>query len=318
MENSPIALEGLQAPDYLSELHTAVYSSKVQLRRMNAYGMRFYYRIDQQGQVHFYGSITSVKSQVTGKPKPIIDKMVEMGKANFERYLNQRAHRGTFFHIQAAELTIQGLYDTNKVGARIAEYAAEHGLEPEDTYGWHDEIIKGLQSWLLTMQEYEITPIAVEIPVFSDHHKVAGTIDLVCEMNAAKYTAKTPPEKRKRVKAIIDWKTGYIFPDHAFQLELGKLCWAECLPDGPQIERVYNWSWNDWRKNPTYELKNQSDSIWSDPKLMQAYLDIYQATGKLKPRNIRTFTGLLERTTDLTAINKTLTPEEYILAHEPK
>lgn len=314
--NDAITLEGLQQPDYLIKRHVDAYNAKVRLHRMDSAGMRFYYRVDEQAKkVHFYGSVTSIKSQVTGLAHGIVNKKVEMGKQAFDAYLNERANFGTFFHIQAAELTRSGNYDLSKLPTLIEQYRQQHDLSKSETAYWLQQQAKGLQSWFATMEAYNISPIAIEIPLFSDAYGFAGTIDLVCEMDAKNYTDKTPPEKRQRVIAIIDWKSGGIFEDYAFQLELNRVSWTECFPDSAPITHLYNWTWNDWRKEPTFTLKNQNGTKYADMQLIEHYLGIYAKTGKLKPDPVRSFSsGLLTRgKTNLSRLNPYVEPEQYIL-----
>ncbi len=254
------------------------------LYRMDGAGERFYYRI-KDGEPIFYGSVTSIKKQTGPTPQPIIDKMMEMGR-EFDAYRNAKANFGTFWHIQAAELTITGSYDFTLLEERIKAFAqANHGCG--DTSGWFDQTWKGLLSWAKTIQDFNIRPLAVEIPLWHPEG-YAGTIDLVVEKNELKYSDATPESKRKRTLAIIDWKTGNIFPDHAVQLELNRRCWQFHYPHLP-VQQLFNWTWTDWRKEPGYELRTQHDStLVAATPIMIA---LWQQTGLRAPYERRFLTA---------------------------
>ena len=277
------------------------------LYRIDGGAERFYYRLNPTGGIDFYGSITSLKKQVTPMAKPIIDKMIELGK-DFDAYRNNKAHFGTFWHIQAAELTINRSYDFKQLDVRIASYAASHA-DCGDTSWWFETAWKGLLSWAQCMQDFDIQPEAVEIPLWHPDG-YAGTTDLVCTKWEDKYTDKTPDNKRIRVRAIIDWKTGGIYDDHAIQLELNKKTWDFHFPHMP-ISQLFNWSPTDWRKTPGYEFKNQTGKESDNIDLLVA---LWKVKGVKKPYDKRQLLiDLLTLDTDLSTAWKHRTIEEILL-----
>lgn len=257
------------------------------LYRMDDRGLRFYYTLNDAYEPTFYGSTTTIKNLVTPTPRPIIEKELDMGKQAFREYRNNRASFGTFWHIQAARLTEHAEYDLDQLQKNIELFAGAN--EVTDIKGWYQDAWKGLLSWVQFMNDYQVHPLAIEIPL-AHPGGYAGTIDLVCQMNAKKYTKKTPPEKRKRIRAIIDWKSGYIFPDHAIQLFINQKIWDHHYPDLP-LEGLYNWTWTDWRTRPGYELRNQTDS--EEASLIDYYIEIWKTKYFSKPRDIKTSQGLL-------------------------
>lgn len=293
-------------PEFIAPMLEPLYRNTDTLYRIDGYGERFYYRITDSNQVLFYGSVTSLKKQVTPMAQPIIDKMIELGR-DFDDYRNNKAHFGTFMHIQLAELTIYGKYDMTQIEPRIADYAAEH-KDTGDTSWWFQSCWKGLLSWAQTMQDYDIRPKAVEIPLWHPEG-FAGTLDLVCSMYAEKYTEKTPLDKRIRVLAIIDWKTGGIYDDHAVQLELCKRLWQFHFPADP-IALLFNWSPNDWRTKPGYELRNQTDKEDS----VDLLIALWKKKGLKKPGDKRTLIAdSISTNMDLTTTWKVKEIEEIIL-----
>lgn len=292
-------------PDYL--LEDVITEPPDTLYRMDDRGVRFYYTLDSRLNPTFYGSSTTIKSLVTPTPRPIIDKEIQMGTEAFRAYRDNRAAFGTFWHVLAAELTEFGSYNLDNLDGRIKNYA---DAKPEITHtdGWHEDAWKGLLSWIRTMNQYAIKPLAIEVPL-AHPGGVAGTIDLVCEMNAKKYTDKTDPADRQRITAIIDWKTGYIFPDHAIQLELNKMIWEHNYPD-IKIDALYNWTWKDWRTKPTYELRNQTGSDEAD--LIKHYMHIWRTKHYRKPRNIKTAGGQITVGGDTSGFYREMPIEQYV------
>jgi len=68
-------------------------------------------------------------------------------------------------------------------------------------------------------------------------------------------------DKRRRVVAIMDWKSGRhgFYPNNEAQLILYRRLWNENFPYMP-IELIYNWSPKNWTEEPSYNLKEQSES----------------------------------------------------------
>lgn len=297
-----ISLEQVTA-DYLGE---AITEPPQTLYRIDDRGVRFYYSLDAKYNPTFYGSSTTIKSLVTPTPRPIIDKELEMGTIAFRQYRNNRAAFGTLWHILASELTAEGFFELGTLDARIADYAGREGVGSTD--GWALDAWKGLLSWIQTMNDYQIKPLAIELPL-AHEDGYAGTIDLVCEMYDKKYTSKTPEENRNRIIAIIDWKTGYIFPDHAIQLHLNRRIWQA---NYPQIipERLFNWTWRDWRSSPSYQLTDQTDS--EEAELIEDYLHIWKTKYFSKPRNIKTAGGRIQVGQDTSKMYREQSIEQYV------
>ena len=76
---------------------------------------------------------------------------------------------------------------------------------------------KDLMAWVAFCQERNVEPIAVEIPLVSRTHKVAGTCDLVCRLDF----------NGKRELAIVDIKSGGSYEDHAVQLDMYRIAFNE-------------------------------------------------------------------------------------------
>lgn len=232
--------------------------------QLNSKGHRYYYKYDDYGEPVFYPSVTTILAQTLPKSPFLVSWIADKGEEEAERYKMERAAYGTFMHAQFEELLINRTYDLDSLKGKLKEYIDEKQLAADFVY-YADELKKDVLAFAQFVLDYDVRPLAVEIALVSDINHYAGMIDCPCTMLKKKGS-------KDRVNAIVDFKSGRkgFYEECEIQLHLYKKMWEENFPDQP-IERLYNFSPKDWRKAPSYNLKDQTDSVNADkiPALLE-------------------------------------------------
>nr|UVM82962.1 MAG: protein of unknown function DUF2800 [Bacteriophage sp.] len=221
--------------------------------QLNSKGHRYYYKYDENGTPEFYPSVTTILSQTMPQSPFLIKWIADKGIDEAERYKAERAAYGTFMHAQFEELIINRVYDLDGLKAKLKDYIENNKL-PADFIYYADDLKKDVLAFAQFVLDYDVKPLAVEIALVHPVYNYAGMIDLPCTM-------LEKPGSVERINAIVDFKSGRkgFYEEAEIQLHLYKMMWNENFPD-IQIERVFNFSPKDWRKKPTYNLKDQTDS----------------------------------------------------------
>lgn len=242
------------------------------IRRVDGRGQRFYYSLGEDNTPIIYPSVTSIIKATTPLGAGLLKWYADLGLKEAHRIMNEKAAYGTFLHILCGQLLTTGIVDLGAIEAMVEAHVAEENIK-FDTSDWTYEAQRDLLAFAAFCNEKEVKVIAVEIPLVSPRLGYAGTIDLVCEMLF----------NRKVVRAIIDMKSGKkgFWDDYEIQLEAYRQLWNDQYPD-LNVEMVFNFAPKDWRKEPTYDLKNQTEapSAYKWPLL----LEIYRASGETKPK----------------------------------
>ena len=249
------------APGMTVEEIRALYFNRDALRepsyriyQLNSDGYRYYYRFNEKGEPEFYPSVTTLLKQVMPTPPALLNWIVENGKQGSVEKRDLAAAYGTFMHTQFERLIINRRYDFDNVPAVLLDYMERENL-PEKVFAeWLPKIRKDVLAFAQFVQDYCVVSLAVEIGLFHPVHKYAGCVDLPCIMR--------DPKSGKEFTAIVDFKSGRkgFFEEHELQLHLYRDMWNANYP-GVCIERVFNFSPKDWRKAPSYNLKDQTDSV---------------------------------------------------------
>lgn len=222
--------------------------------QLNTDGYRYYYRFDEAGEPHFYPSVTTLLKQTMPTSPFLIDWMLANGKEGAVEKRDLAAAYGTFMHIQFERLIINRRYNFDEVPAVLQTYMEQNNLPDKFYFDSLTKIRKDVLAFAQFVRDYNVKPLAVEIGLVSPAYHYAGCIDLPCIM--------TDPNTGKTYTAIVDFKSGRkgFWEEHELQLHLYREMWNENFPE-VEIERLYNFSPKDWRTKPTYNLKDQTDSV---------------------------------------------------------
>lgn len=229
----------------------ALRESPYRLYRLDGDGARYYYRFED-GRAHFYPSVTTVLHRVMPTSPFLIEWMLNLGKEAAETTRDLAANYGTFMHAQIERLLISRRYDLDNVAVELAKYTEDNNLPAVFYTDSLKKIRKDILSFAQFALDYKVRPLAVEVSMCSSKG-YAGCIDLPCVM--------ADPKTGELFRAIVDFKSGKkgFWEEHELQLAMYRDMWNETYPD-MQIERTFNWAPKDWRKEPTYTLKEQTNA----------------------------------------------------------
>lgn len=222
--------------------------------RLDGEGHRYYYRFDEFGEPVFYPSVTTLLKQVMPTSPFLIDWMLANGKEGAVEKRDLAAAYGTFMHIQFERLVVNRSYNFDEVPGELLAYMERENL-PEKFYADSlSKIRKDVLAFAQFVRDYNVKPLAIEIGLVSPEYHFAGCVDMPCVM--------TDPKTGKAFTAIVDFKSGRkgFYEEHELQLHLYRMMWEDNFPE-VKIDRLYNFSPKDWRTKPTYNLKDQTESV---------------------------------------------------------
>lgn len=273
----------------------AIKDSGIKLRRLNYKGQRNYFTVDENNQLeNLYTSVTTFTKSVLPTPYGLLEWMKNKTLEEQSNILKSSATYGTLMDILCNELIISG-----KVGD-FESYVMRHSQIEQLYYinvdQWCESLKKDVLSFAQFVNEYEIKPILVSCPLKSDVLGLAGTLDLFCEMNNRLPTKTIKPV---RINALIDYKAK--IGDMSFKSERNSFYKSECLQlfiyglllvenfsDLLEIDSFFNFAPKNWQDNPTYNLKNWSDSktLTNVSSNFNHYLSIYEKDNQDVERDI--------------------------------
>lgn len=253
--------------------HDALREPPYRVYRMDNRGQRWYYRIQDDGRPEFYLSVTSLCAQTLPTPKQLTDWIASLGTEAARKYSEMRAHYGTLLHKLCGRLVINKELDLDDIDTEVALFSMEKGLEFDDVRKWPDELRKDVLAFGKFLIDVDFKPLAVEV-VLTHPEGYAGAIDLVGEMNIEvkgffgevyKTGAKAGQPKETtetiRVVAIVDVKSGKkgFYESHEVQLRAYREMWNYTFPEHP-VTHTFNWAPAEWRSEPNYKLKDQTNT----------------------------------------------------------
>jgi len=279
--------------------------------QLNSKGHRYYYRYDEKGNPEFFPSVTTILSQTLPKSPFLIQWIANKGIEEAERYKGERAAYGTFMHAAYEELLINRAYDFDGLKSKLKEYIEVNRL-PADFIYYADDLKKDVLAFAQFVLDYDVRPLAVEIALVHPWHKYAGMIDCPCTML----------EKiggTDRINAIVDFKSGKkgFYEESEIQLHLYRDMWNVNFEQYP-ITRVFNFAPKDWRKKPSYNLKEQTDSV--NAKKIPALLMIAEVEDGKRDNVFTSISGTinLDAAPDLAQNVISLTLSELVKSKAPK
>ena len=221
--------------------------------QLNSKGHRYYYRYDDAGNPEFFPSVTTILSQTLPKAPHLINWIANKGIEEAERYKGERAAYGTFMHAEFEDLLINRAYDLDGLKAKLKDYIENNKL-PADFIYYADDLKKDVLAFAQFVLDYDVKPLAVEIALVHPYYKYAGMIDCPCTMRA-----KIGSDDR--INAIVDFKSGRkgFYEESEIQLGMYRDMWNVNFEQFP-VTRIFNFSPKDWRKKPSYNLKEQTES----------------------------------------------------------
>lgn len=246
------------------------------LYRYDDRGERFYARV-QDGKVIWYPSVTRIIKATSPTPQGLVAWQAKHGIDEAARLRDEAAERGTQMH------------------ALIEDYLQTGTASLDGLPEFHQ---KALCSFVQFCQDYDVRPVHTERVIYSDEYIYAGACDLICMMEW----------KGTVIRALIDYKSGSnLYDDYAVQLGM---YWKAAEEQSFTIDRVYNWSPKDWRKEPTYTLTDQTAKA-SDANNgeIEYRCKLFHATNDPAPRQRMVIKGTLPNAVQITNID----PNQVIL-----
>jgi len=226
---------------------------------------RRYARIDNDGNVVWYPSVTTIIKATSPTPPGLMAWYAKHGFDEATTLRDEAAERGTQMHLNIAEM-LEG---------RPVDLAMQTEFQA-----------KALMSFDAFRQEWQVEPLAVEVMLHNDTHIYAGACDLVAYM--------TNPKTKERLLSIVDFKSGASsYDDHAVQTEMYRQAWNSMLPPATphRVEAHYNWHPKDWRKAPTYTLKDNTGKV--EPREIELRSGLFRINNECKPKSRHIFRGVL-------------------------
>lgn len=267
-------------PD-IEELKKALYINETlvepayQLYRMTSqHDGRFYWRMNGDGTFSYYASVTTVEKQTSGPNHHLIDWMLQKGKELAEYERDSASEYGTFMHATINVFNVNGRFPIAEFGSYIDVYSIKETIR-HGTRDWTHKGPRDLLAWMQFCWDYEVVFLAIEVMLCDDELEMAGAIDVVCEITIMEdgfhgEMYKSGPRKGepkltkapRRVRCIIDLKSGRkgFYDANVRQVKGYELLWNRNYPQYP-VEKLFNWSPKDWRKQPDYNFTDQTGKV---------------------------------------------------------
>jgi len=304
MEKNEMSINEIKAM-YFDE--KALMVSPVPLYRYEHKGDRFYYYIEPTPEldpmrtydaqdkppVRFAVGVTTLTRKTIPQDEFLTKWIADQGYDNAIAYRDLRAKYGSLMHTVTATLAIKRVADLDTFAEVVANYCKVNHVETNQTV-WTDDLKQDTLGFAAFMREYNVKPLAIELSLVSPNLGLAGTLDLLCELDItekgffgetyASGVNKGQPKETKRSYrglAIVDMKSGRKSNGgvhHAAQLALLRLLLNENNPDfAAQEIKLYNWHPKDWETKPSYTLIDQTGKFSQNAclNILALYRELY-------------------------------------------
>ena len=243
---------------------------------------RFYYQVTGE-DIKPYLSVTSFVSKSLPTSKYLIKWVGDLGNDMSDHKAYVAALYGTIYHIEIAKAVKEMSYDFRTIRKVLQSSVPVHLYHLISRWEW--QLKKDMAAFILFLQEKVVRVIACEIGVASDEYGLGGTIDLVCELKFGQGT----------VIAIVDFKSGKkgFWDSHELQLHCYKEIFNESFGALLEVTHVFNFAPNDWKKKPSYKLKNQTKSLFAESAIYRMPVALLEGW-IVPPTNFYDITGVVE------------------------
>lgn len=293
--------------------------------RMDNRGRRFYFVFDENNKPKFAISVTSFIAASLPTSPYLVDWMIAQGsreQANQAR--DEAAAYGTLLHREIGTFLIQKRYDLDQAANVVAAYVEAEKL-PFKCLKWTEKLKRDLAAFAQFCIDVDFKPIAIEMMLLDEKLGLGGAIDIMGEMNVEEAgfygevyktgaNAGKPKETKmkRRVRAIVDIKSGRngFYETHEVQLKAYRTIWNNYFTEYP-VQKCFNWAPSDWRTNPGYKLKDQTDT----PKSFKFDYLLAIAQIEAAERDVETtlVSGVMELNKPLENNVKTLGVDQVVL-----
>lgn len=281
------------------------------LWQLNSKNHRYYYRYDTNNNIEFFASATTILSQTLPKSKILIEWMADQGIEEAQRFMYERSMYGTFMHMMYEDLLINRSFDLDSIEDKLFLYIEMNRL-PHEFIRHADELKKDVLSFAQFILDYDVRPLAVEVALLHPNYNYAGMIDCCCTMRSSK-------NSNNRINAIIDFKSGRkgFFEEMEIQLHMYRDMWNANFGEYP-VSKVFNFSAKNWIKAPSYNLKDQTNSI--NAGKIRALLELAAIEDEKRNRTFTLVSGSisLDSDTDLSNNITSLTLSDLVRFNEQK
>lgn len=264
----------------------ALMLSPFPLYRYEYKGDRFYYYTNPTDAVvepnikpvvHFAVGVTTLTRRTIPQNEGLVKWIAGMGYEAAIAYRDQRAKYGSLMHTCFATMLIKKVFNLDLLPEVVQNYCKVNSITVNEA-AWVDDLKQDVLAFATFIHEYQVKPLAIELSLVSPRLGLAGTQDLLCEMDfeekgffgevyASGVNKGQPKETKRTVRtlAIVDFKSGRDTTGgihNAAQLAALKMIFRDNYPAySEQPIRLYNFHPRDWRKVPTYTLCDQTDAF---------------------------------------------------------